>query len=375
MNQGLYLSIRMGSLFDPKPVPQSVIEALTEAQVTSSVGSQSGFQMKLTVGKRSPVLLNLLQSGYFDPRTRVILVVTVNGTPQVLMDGIITKQDVTPANEPGQSTLTVTGLDLTAIMDFIELRDIPYPAMPRMAIVALILAKYAVFGVIPAVIPDVINLVQNPLERFAKHQGTDYAYINNLAQRSGHVFFLEPGPEPGMSVAYWGPEFSAFLDPQPALSINLDAATNVESLNISYDGLAARQLIATILEEKSHVPIPVPIPEISFLKSPLAEQTPPPLKSTWLPTARMPIAQAALTVLGALTSTPDAISVSGQLDVLRYGRLLKARQKVTVRGASHYYNGLYQVKTVTHTIKHGAYNQSFSLVRGGVKSSVSRVTV
>ncbi|MEO1208780.1 MAG: hypothetical protein AAFX78_04475 [Cyanobacteria bacterium J06638_20] len=356
-------------------MPQSVIEALTEAQVTSSVGSQSGFQMKFTVGKRSPILLNLLQSGYFDPRTRVIIVVTVNGTPQVLMDGIITKQDVTPANEPGQSTLTVTGLDLTAIMDFIELRDIPYPAMPRMAIVALILAKYAVFGVVPAVIPDVINLVQNPLERFAKHQGTDYAYINNLARSSGHVFFLEPGPEPGMSIAYWGPEFSAFLDPQPALSINLDTATNVESLNVSYDGLAARQLIATILEEKSHVPIPVPIPEISFLKSPLAEQTPPPLKSTWLPTARMPIAQAALTVLGALTSTPDAISVSGQLDVLRYGRLLKARQKVTVRGASNYYNGLYQVKNVTHTIKHGEYNQSFSLVRGGVKSSVSRVTV
>jgi hypothetical protein len=54
---------------------------------------------------------------------------------------------------------------------------------------------------------------------------------------------------------------------------------------------------------------------------------------------------------------------------------LKARQKVAVRGAGIYYDGIYSVKSVTHNIKPGEYKQSFSLARGGVVSSVSTVNV
>jgi hypothetical protein len=46
-----------------------------------------------------------------------------------------------------------------------------------------------------------------------------------------------------------------------------------------------------------------------------------------------------------------------------------------VRGAGDYYDGLYNVKSVTHTLKRGEYKQNFTLVRGGVKSSVSTVEV
>ena len=62
--------------------------------MTSTVGSQGGFQLKFTMGKQSP-LQQMLASGFFDPRTRVIIAVTVNGSTEVLMDGIITKQDMT----------------------------------------------------------------------------------------------------------------------------------------------------------------------------------------------------------------------------------------------------------------------------------------
>ena len=66
-----------------------------------------------------------------------------------------------------------------------------------------------------------------------------------------------------------------------------------------------------------------------------------------------------------------SISGSGQLDVLRYGHVFKARQLAAVRGAGDYYDGKYYVKSVTHNIKRGEYKQSFSLARGGVGSSVS----
>jgi hypothetical protein len=113
MNQGFYLTLMMGG-FSAKPVPQPVIDALTEVQVTTTVGSQGGFQLKLTLGRNSPVQ-QMLSSGTFDPRQRVIIAVTVNGQTEVLIDGIITKQDVTMSNAAGKSMLTITRLDLTAL--------------------------------------------------------------------------------------------------------------------------------------------------------------------------------------------------------------------------------------------------------------------
>ena len=67
------------------------------------------------------------------------------------------------------------------------------------------------------------------------------------------------------------------------------------------------------------------------------------------------------------------MSGDGHLDVLRYGRVLKARQLVGVRGAGTAFDGLYYVKSVTHTIKRGEYKQNFALSRNGLVSTVPRV--
>ncbi len=375
MNRGFYLTLMMGS-FNASPVPQPVIDALTEIQVSSTVGSQGGFQLKFSLGKQSPVQ-RMLGSGFFDPRTRVIIAVTVNGSVEVLMDGIITKQDLTPDSKAGRATLTVTGLDLTALMDFIDLTGIPYPALPEFLIVEAILAKYAVLGVTPLALPASIPNFQNPLEHFVKQQGTDYRYVTALAQQTGAVFYLDPGPTPGASMAYWGPDISKlFGGPQPALSIDFDGSTNIDSLSFSYDGTLATQYFVTIIEPNTKIPIPIPVPNIDLLKAPLAAHAPTPLRSENLkPVASESPAGAALAALGSLFKTSDVVSGSGQLDVLRYGRVFKARQLAAVRGAGDYYDGKYYVKSVTHNIKRGEYKQSFTLARGGVGSSVSSVSV
>jgi hypothetical protein len=375
MNRGYYLTLMMGS-FNASPVPEAVIDSLTEAQVTSTVGSQSGFQLKFTLGTNSTVQ-QMLNAGSFDPRTRVIIAVTVNGSTEVLMDGIITKQDVTPSSAAGQSMLTLTGLDLTALMDFIDFTGMPYPALPYFLIVEAILAKYAVLGVIPLALPSSIPVIENPLSHFIKQDGTDYAYISTLASTQGAVFYLDPGPTPGKSLAYFGPDLSKmFGSTQAALSINLDSGTNIDSLSFSYDGTMATQYLVTILEPNTGIPIPIPVPNIDLLKAPLAAKAPTPLRSEQLrPTANQSPAGAALAGLAALFKTADVVSGSGQLDVLRYGQIFKARQKAAVRGAGNYYDGDYYVKSVTHNIKRGEYKQSFTLSRGGLGSSVSTVSV
>ena len=375
MNRGFYLTLMMGG-FNASPVPQPVVDALTDVQVTSTVGSQGGFQLKFTLGKTLP-LQSMLASGYFDPRTRVIIAVTVNGLTEVLMDGIITKQDLTPSSAAGKSTLTVTGLDLTALMDFLDLTGIPYPAIPFFVAVDIILAKYLVLGVVPVVIPTILSLFENPIQSFRKQVGTDYRFVNAMARAVGAVFYLDPGPQPGKSTAYWGPDISRlFGSPQPALSINLDASTNLDSLSFSYDGTLATQYLVTIIEPITKIPIPIPVPSIDLLKAPQAAHAPTPLKSKQLkPVASENPIGAALAGLASEFQTSDVISASGELDVLRYGHVFKARQLAAVRGAGPYYDGKYYVKSVTHSIKRGEYKQSFALARGGTGSSISTVSV
>jgi hypothetical protein len=374
MNRGFYLSLMMGP-FNASPVPQPVIDALTEVQVTSTVGSQGGFQLKLTLGKNSAVQ-QMHASGYFDPRRRVIIAVTVNGSTEVLMDGIITKQDVTPGTAAGKTALTITGLDLTALMDFIDFTGIPYPALPDFVIVEAILAKYLVLGVVPLALPASIPVIENPLDHFVKQSGTDYEFIRTLAG-SGAVFYLDPGPSPGRSLAYFGPDLSKmFGGPQPALSIDFDASSNIDSLNFSYDGTLSTQYLVTIIEPNTKLPIPIPVPKLDILQAPLGANIPPVFKVRQLkPVANENPAKAALLGLAKLFEAPDPITGSGQLDVLRYGRVFKARQLAAVRGAGAYFDGNYYVRSVTHSIKRGEYKQNFTLARGGVGSSVSTVSV
>lgn len=375
MLKGIHLTLLIGP-GAPLPAPEPVTDALTSVSVTSGK-DRSGFQLTFAVGKRSSLLTTLLPAGYFDPiTTRVILIVTAAGVPSVLMDGIVTRQEMSPSNEPGKSTLTITGEDLSVLMDIVEKPFMRYPNMPEVAIVNVVLAEYAALGIIPAVVPPIITDVPILTDRIPSQTGTDLEYIKLLARRNAYVFFIDPGPAPGTSTAYWGPDFTVPV-PQAALSVNMDTETNVESLSFSLDGLAKKITVLTIFDPVTRrVPILIPVPNLNILRPPLGARLTPPAKVEFPDyLSELSATQAIARILGILFSSSDAITGSGQLDVLRYGGILRARQVVGVRGAGVGYDGLYYVQSVTHSIKRGEYKQSFSLSRDGLISLTPAVPV
>jgi hypothetical protein len=304
---------------------------------------------------------------------RVIIVMTVNGTPEVLMDGVITEQKVSPGADAGHSTLTIRGVDLTAVMDLIPFDGFPFPAMPVAARVALCILKYAVFGIIPLVIPPLLMDVPIPIESIPRQQGTDLEYINQLSKEVGYVFYITPGPVPGTNVAYWGPEIKVGV-PQPALNTNMDAHTNVEALSFKLDLEQTVMPIVFINIKAAHISIPIPIPDVSLLNPPLGLIPPIPKHFELLTdVGKLSPIQAALRGLSRASSSADAVVGEGSLNVLRYGRVLKARSLVGVRGAGMAFDGLYFVKSVTHNIKRGEYKQSFTLTRNGLVSTLPKV--
>jgi hypothetical protein len=300
----------------------------------------------------------------------VLIVVTVNSLPQVMMDGLITRQEVTGANEPGQSTLTITGEDLSVAMDQQEFNGIPYPAMPAEARVALIIAKYALFGMIPLVIPQIFSDVPIPVDKIPTHEGTDLAYILRLAKDAGYVFYVDPGPVPGTNTAYWGPEIKLGV-PQPALNLGMDAHTNVESLAFTVDNTKASLPIVFIQNQITKFPIPLPIPSVSLANPPLAVLPPIPKSINLMKdTAKLSPMAALSKGLAAAAGSADVVTASGSVDVLRYGSILKSRSLVGVRGAGLAFDGLYFVKSVTSKFKPGEFKQSFNLTRNGLISTL-----
>ncbi|HEX7756970.1 MAG TPA: hypothetical protein VF421_16575, partial [Niabella sp.] len=257
-----------------------------------------------------------------------------------------------------------------SVMDYIDFSGLPYPCMPPETRVLLILAKYAVFGMIPMVIPSIFPDIPIVTEQIPSQQGKDLEYITQLATENGYVFYIEPGPVVGTNIAYWGPELKVGV-PQKALNINMDAHTNITSLNFSFDGSNKSMPIVYIQNQQTRAPIPIPIPDINPLQPPLGLIPPIPVQfNKMTDTAKLNPVQALARGIAEASSSSDAVTGTGSLDVVRYGAVLKARSLVGVRGAGDAFDGLYFVKSVKHKIQQGTYTQDFTLTRNGLVSTL-----
>lgn len=375
--KGIQLTLLIGPVV-PVPAPRAVMDAIDSVEVTTAAGERSGFQLTLQFSSRSElnnffVIAGAQNTGPATPPLRIMLVVTVNGTPQPLFDGVMTNVQAEPGGQGGPGTIRITGDDLTRVLDMIDWSGFPFPALPIEARVALICAKYAAFGLIPLVIPTLFPDVPIPVERIPAQQGTDLAYIEQLARQVGYVFYIEPGPVPGTNVAYFGPELKLGV-PQPALNLDMDALTNVDDLSFTFDPTKGVLPIVYIQNPQTRVPIPIPVPSLNPLQPPLgALSTTLANLRTLKDTANLNPMQAISRGLAEAGASQDSVSATGSLDVLRYGRLLKARGLVGVRGAGIAYDGLYFVQRVKSRLKRGELKQEFTLTRNGLVSLTPRV--
>jgi len=372
MSSPVHLSLLMGPVV-PIPVPAMMIDALESVSVTTATGAASGFQLSFKINSKSELNTIFLiaagqNTGMGTPPLRILMIVTLNGKPEPLFDGVVTNVEVQAGQQGQPGSITVTGEDLTKVMDMIDFTGLPYPAMPIEARVALICAKYAAFGMVPLPVPTLFPDVPIPVERIPAHQGSDLAYLNELAEQVGYVFYVEPGPVAGTNVAYFGPEIKVGV-PQPALNIDMDAHTNVESLNFSFDPTKGVLPVVFIQNQLTRAPIPIPIPNLNPLQPPLgALPTPIANLNIIKDTAKLNPMQAISKGLNEAKKSQDAVTGSGTINVLRYGRMLKARKLVGVRGAGVAYDGLYYVNSVTSKIRRGEFTQSFDLTRNGLIS-------
>src|SRR3954470_21470568 len=105
------------------PAPPLLLDALDRVEVSTSDTGRSGFQLVFTMGRSGSADLvdfPLLGLPLLEAFHRVVLVVRFGGLAQVLMDGVVTHRELTPGTAPGSGTLTVTGEDVSLMMDLEE---------------------------------------------------------------------------------------------------------------------------------------------------------------------------------------------------------------------------------------------------------------
>ena len=385
---GINLTLKIGAQ-KPQAAPQLLMEALQSVEVSHNDEGRSGFQLVFQVGRAGKPDLRdyqLLKNPLLAPFNRVILIITNSTTAQVLMDGVITNQQLSPSLEPGQSTFTITGEDVSLMMD-LEEKSVEHPQQNPQTIVENLIANYKSPYGLKAEVQDPYRVNRpDQKERIPVQQGTDLNYIQSLAQRYGYIFYVKPGAKAETNIAYWGPRQQGRGTPvQRALTVNMASFTNVESLNFQHNALAATTVEGQVQDRKTNRIQPLVISSRSVDARPqLARRSP--LKTgsssqsqvrlTQFRDSGLTMEQAQDRAQGRVDrSTDEVVNISGELDTAYYGGILQVRELVGLRGVGFNYDGLYYVKNVTHKmrVRTNEYKQSFSLIREGLESTQERL--
>ena len=373
LSRGLQLLLLAGRTV-PRPVSYDVMSAFVSAEVSDSTAQANVFTLTFTLG-RSPLFdYPLLRDAVFAPLNRVIIAVVFNALTEVLIDGVVTEQQVASGSRPGEARLVVTGEDLSRMLDRRE-RSRTFRNQSDADIVNQLLGdpEYATLGLQPQVTPTRIR--PNETQRVPSQQGTDLATITALATRNEFVFYVEPTPVIGQSVAYWGPPPRRSGTAQPALTVDMGAETNVESsINFQFNALGPVEHEVGRQEPDSRERLRTP--PLFAARTPLARTPAAALRQTIdRQAAKLDSDRAGQVAATTAGRAADAITATGEVDAGRYGRALRARRLVGVRGVGDTFGGLYYVSDVRHHISVGNYRMSFTLAREGVGSTVALVTV
>jgi len=374
---GAHMTLLIGQSV-PVPAPPTLMDVLDTVEVTHSDAERSGFQITFRAPRDPfsfidyPIVANPL----LRPGNRVILMVVLGVIPEVLFDGIITHQQLSPSAEPGATTFAITGEDVTVAMDREE-KAVEHLAQPEVVIALKIIASYARYGLIPVVIPPPSFDAPIPVDRTPVQRATDLGYLVEMAERYAYVFYVTPGPAPGMNTAYWGPPRRVSV-PQPAITVDMAPDTNVSSISIQNNAADVTTVEGAVQDRQTNKKVPVrtmastrpPLALFSGLANPALRGV-----RAYKAEGGRTATQATAEAQGQTEASTDIVKVEGELDMSRYGGLLKARALVGVRGLGFTYDGLYYVQSVTSSVTRKGFTQKFTATREGTGSTVPVVRV
>ncbi len=366
IGEGISYTLLIGMV----PAPQPLLDALQEIEIDCSVEEASVFRIRFGITKTEIGDWSILDLDPFKPLLPVSIRLQQGvGVPQSVINGYVTEHTVSYAEQPGSSTLDVTGMDATLAMNMTE-SVTPWPNMPDSAIAAAIFGTHAI---VPEVDPTSPVLVEP--EGTTIQRGSDIRFLKRLARRNGFDCYVQPEPVSGLDVGYFRKRASNGI-PQAVLSVGFGADTNVGEFKIRYELTKPTAAIAAGLDVQTKAPQPALAPaalELPMgLEGTLMRELPPGIvrpADTGLPrTAELQNAVQAIVDRSSWAVTATG-TVGSDVPVLRPGGF------VNIRGLGRLYNGSYHLTRVRHRIAAGEYTQQFEAQRNAVTETGAELYV
>lgn len=365
---GSFLTLLTGRA-GPLPLSLDLTQRVRSVTVTETDDERSVFSIVFDAGRSGPA--GALDTPFgtsspVAPFSRVILVLTLRAVPRVLFDGIVTESRADPGSGPGTSTVTVTGEDLGNLLDRDE-RDAEHPALNDYLQVLAILAPYATRGLVPNALPPPTSLPPLPIDRIPGQHETDLDHLTTLAARHGFVTYVEPGPVPGISRLYWGPQVRAG-QPQASLAVDVGTDTNVTEVTFRTEATTPTRVSGAVVDRQtgSRTAVTAPLPTRTPLGAvPFAAANASEVRQRRLRDGRSESIAAQARAQAEVDRSADAVIAEGRADGTRYAGVLRPRALVGMRGAGFTHDGVWYVRKVEHQLAPGSYSFGFTLARDG----------
>jgi phage protein D len=306
----------------------------------------------------------VLDEALFDRLVNVKLSVTVgSGRATPLISGYVIETDAQFADEPNSSELNVVAMDPTVLLH-LEEKIKAWPNMADSDVVSAIFSDGA-YGFTPVVEPT--KFVRNEKDHTLTQRGTDIQFLEHLAQRNGYEVFLDLNDAGEVEGHFHPPKREQ--QPQPALTVNMAAATNVNKFRARFDMLGPATAQATTLDADDGT-VQDGSADASTedgMGAQPATATDRPRKVLLAGLGMGLSAEVQRYAQAIVDRSSWSIVAEGELNTVAYGSILKAKMPVMVRGVGRTFSGRYYVERVLHTIGgDGTYTQRFTLRRNAL---------
>lgn len=373
------------------PLPEPLLTALQKIEVDTSTEMAGVFRLRFGIMPTASGDWDLLMPQYeetlFRPLTPVQIRVKVGvDIPKAIINGYITHQQVHYDDEGGGSVMEITGMDATILMNLQE-KVVAWPVPNDGAVAATIFAQY---GITPMVMPSLpFNLDPSDM---TVQRGTDIRFLRRLAQRNGFECFVQPQPQSGVDVGYFGPPSNIPGTQEAVVNVKMGAETNVSELKIRYEMLRPTLALSAGVDVTTRAPVsayslapvvtPPPVGGFYPLGAPMGVQDA--TSRAAFGTHPLPMVLPADTgqmALPALAVVTQAISNRSSWAIVAEGTMgtdagvLYTGRTVNIRGAGLAFNGAYYVTRVSHVFDCGAYTQKFEARRNALGMTGTEVFV
>jgi phage protein D len=342
----------------------SLYRCIQNVTVDEDIETGSSFSIQLSACREDDGSYPYIGDDNLEFWNRVTVYAAFPTQTEVVIDGYISNVTISTNPDAATATVDILGVDASAEMNLVDKRKV-WKGKSYEDIAREVIGQYGLTAKIAEAADSAAsaNVPPHPVAQ----RSTDLAFLRELARRKGYEFFVQ-----GANAYFRPPQLTGA--PQKLIAVNFGEQTNCTRISIDADGTRPTEAEIAFIDPMTGE-TPEPVVETESGLPALGARTLSKMRgAAGMPQARvvprrlgcMTRAQAKDYATGVLRRNAWCVVATGHLDGLRYGRVLRTRKLVTVKGVGASRNGLYYVRKVRHQLTARTYDMDFELVRNAL---------